>query len=91
MTPEETHAQNEQVQRAYHIVFGSPSGKEVLADLIPFCFGRASAFDANDRVHARNEGRRDVLMRIAEFTNLSLEEIYALRRGPASRGTPTGE
>lgn len=88
MTAEEAHAQNEQLQRAYSIVFGSPDGRVVLADLIPFCFGRKSTFHENDRIHARNDGRRDVLMRIAEFTNLSLEEIYALR-GP--RRTPTGD
>lgn len=79
-TAEEAHAQNEQAQRAYHALFSSPTGKQVLLDLIPFCFGRKSTFDPDDRVHARNEGRRDVLMRIAEFTNLSLEEIYSLRR-----------
>lgn len=82
MTNDEAHALNENLQRAYQVIFSGADGKIVLADLIAFCFGRRSTFDANDRVHARNEGRRDVLMRIEEFTNLSLEEIYALR-GPA--------
>ena len=82
MTQEEAHALNEQIQRAYHMVFGSPDGKVVVADLIAFCFGRKSTFDPDARVHARNEGRREVLMRIGEFTNLTMEEIYALR-GPA--------
>lgn len=82
MTPDEAHAVNEQVQRAYHMVFGSPDGKAVAADLVAFCFGRKSTFDADPRVHAYNEGKRAVLMRIQEFTNLTMEEIYALR-GPA--------
>ena len=82
MTPEEAHAVNEQIQRAYHMVFTSPDGKVVVADLIAYCFGRKSTFDADPRVHARNDGRREVLMRIQEFTSLTLEEIYALR-GPA--------
>ncbi len=83
MTPDEAHALNEQIQRAYHTVFTSEgAGKIVLADLVAYCFGRRSTFDENDRVHAKNEGRREVLMRIQEFTGLTLEEIYALR-GPA--------
>lgn len=79
MTQEEAHAYNEQVQRAYHMVFGSPDGKIVLGDLVAYCFGRKSSFDPDARVHAFNEGRRDVLMRIQEFTTLTLDEIYALR------------
>lgn len=67
------------LQRAYHITFGGPPGQHVLADLIHYCYGRSSEFDPNDRQHAFNSGRRDVLMRIAEFTNLTLEEIYRLR------------
>lgn len=79
MTPDEAHSANEQVQRAYHMVFSSPDGKIVLGDLVAYCFGRKTAFDPDARVHAFNEGRRDVLMRIQEFTTLTLEEIYALR------------
>lgn len=82
MTPEEAHSLNEQIQRAYHMVFGAPDGKVVLADLVAFCFGRKSTFDPDSRVHARNDGKREVLMRIQEFTSLTMEEIYALR-GPA--------
>lgn len=86
MTPDEAHAVNEQIQRAYHMVFGSPDGKIVLADLVGFCFGRRSTFDRDPHVHARNEGQRAVLLRITEFTALTLEEIYALR-GPQVRST----
>lgn len=79
MTQEEAHAQNEQLQRAYQLAFATPDGKRVLLDLIAYCHGRRSTFDPNDRVHAFNDGKRDVLMRIGEFTNLSLDEIYKLR------------
>ncbi len=79
MTAEEIQAQNELVKRAYCVAFGSPDGKRVLMDLIAYCHGRKTTFDPNDRVHAFNDGKREVLMRIAEFTNLSLEEIYQLR------------
>ena len=91
MTPDEAHSANEQVQRAYHMVFGSPDGKVVLADLVAYCFGRRTAFDPDARKHAFNEGRRDVLMRIHEFTNLTLEEIYALRGPALPRAIPERE
>jgi hypothetical protein len=85
VTPDEVRAQNEQVQSAYHAAFTSPTGRIVLADLVAFCFGRQPTFDKDDRVHARNEGRREVLLRIQEFTNLTLEEIYQLRGSRAPR------
>lgn len=80
MTPQEiAHALNENAQRSYQIVFGSPDGRLVLADLIAFCHGRKSEFDPDPRQHAFNSGKRAVLCRITEFMNLTLEEIYALR------------
>lgn len=79
MSDEIVRAQNEGAQRAYQVVFGTPDGRLVLGDLIAYCHGRKSEFDPDDRVHAFNSGKRAVLMRIAEFVNLSLEEIYALR------------
>jgi hypothetical protein len=91
MTPEEAHAVNEQTQRAYHVVFGSPDGKLVMADLTAYCFGRKTTFDPDPRVHARNDGRREVLMRIVEFTSLTLEEIYALRGPALPRAIPETE
>jgi len=88
MTPEDAQAINENVQRAYQVIFSGADGKIVLGDLVAFCFGRKSTFDPDPRVHANNEGRRDVLLRIQEFTNLSLEEIYALRGPALSRAIP---
>lgn len=68
-----------ELQRAYQLTFGSTSGQRVLADLIAYCHGRKSEFDPNERQHAFNSGKRAVLMRIGEFTNLTLEDIYRLR------------
>ncbi len=79
MSPEQADALNDSLQRAYNMVFRSPDGKIVLADLIAHCFGRRTTFDPNGQTHAFNEGRRDVLLRIEQFMELSLEEIYALR------------
>lgn len=70
---------DDRLKSLYHAVFTSPQGKELLADLIPYCHGRRTTFDADPRVHAFKEGQRDVLMRIVELTNLSIEEIYQLR------------
>lgn len=70
---------NDQLQAAYQQTFATPVGRQVLADLVAYCHGRKSTFDANERVHAFKEGQRDVLMRIQEFTCLSIEEIYQLR------------
>jgi len=79
---------DEETQRAYQLLFGSPTGRRVLTDLIHYCHGRRSEFDANDRVHAFRSGQRDVLMRITEFMNLTLEEIYILRAIPRPIAQP---
>jgi hypothetical protein len=71
--------QNENAQRAYRVLFGTPEGRIVLGDLIAYCHGRKTEFDENDRKHAFKSGQRDVLMRICEFMNLTIDEIYALR------------
>lgn len=79
MTAEEAHSHNEQIQSAYHALFFSPGGKRVLSDLIAYCHGRKTTYHPDPREHAFREGQRDVLMRIMEFTNLNLEEVYRLR------------
>lgn len=79
MTRDEIRLRNESIQRAYHVTFASADGKTTLADLIAYCHGRRSTFDSDARVHAFNEGKRDVLCRILEFLNLNIEEIYSLR------------
>lgn len=79
MTSEEADAYNEQLMRAYQFVFAAPDGKIVLADLAAYCGARKSTFDPDARKHAHNAGKRDVFLRIQEFSTLSLDEIYALR------------
>lgn len=73
---------NDELIRAYRLAFGSPAGRQVLADLAPFCRAAATCFDADPRVHAALEGRREVWLRIANFVNLPIEDILqlALRR-----------
>lgn len=74
--------ENEQLRRSYALAFGSPAGQQVLADLAPFCRAAQSCFDADPRIHAVLEGRREVWLRIQNFMRLTDEEILqlALRR-----------
>ena len=68
-------------RRAYQQVFGSPMGQEVLQDLIFFCRGTETTFHEDPRVHAVLEGRREVLIRIAQHMNLSFEKLWAIYDG----------
>lgn len=79
MTPEMIRAQNEEVQRAYQLTFGTPHGRRVLTDLAAYCHARKPTFEADARAHAFKEGQRDVFLRIQEFMSLTIEEIYQLR------------
>jgi hypothetical protein len=76
--------ENEALVRAYHVVFGSPDGQIVLADLAPFCRAAETCFDRDPRIHAALEGRREVWLRIAKFSKLTNEQIMHLiaRRRP---------
>lgn len=62
---------------AYIHVFGMTdnANKLVLADLQRFCRAGVSTFHPDPRVHALLEGRREVVLRIADFINLSIEEL----------------
>jgi hypothetical protein len=73
MPTEDPH--QEQIVRAYRVVFGSPDGQIVLADLVNFCGVAESAFDPNPTVHARNEGKRDVWMHIAFLSSLLPSQV----------------
>ena len=80
MTPDEVRSFNEELNAAYRQTFATPMGKRVLTDLVGYCHGRKTTFDADQRQHAFKEGQRDVFMRICEFINLTPEEIYQLRK-----------
>ncbi len=66
---------------AYKGTFESEYGKIVLQDLAIFCRGTTTTFDKDDRVHALLEGRREVLMRIAQHMNLSFEDLWVMYDG----------
>lgn len=70
MTPE-----NEGIVRAYRVTFGSPSGQEVMQDLMKFCSFRIPI------ENERDEGKRQVFLRIMNFLALTPEQLIAIYSG----------
>jgi hypothetical protein len=68
-------------QQAYRSVFAGPEGKIVLADLVRFCRAQASTFHPDPRASAQLDGRREVFLRIQEHTQLTEDELWALKQG----------
>ena len=77
----ETREFLQQRQSAYRLAFGSPAGQEVLKDLLKFCRARKTTFNADPRVHAALEGRREVWLRIEDHIGLTLDELFELASG----------
>ena len=64
-------------QAAYQALFaGGNDLEEVMNDLKFFCRARDSCFDADPRVHAVLEGRREVYQRIEDHLELSFDELW---------------
>lgn len=53
--------------------------KIVLGDLRRFCRHRKSTFHPNVQMAARLDGRREVALRIDEYTELSVDELVAMK------------
>lgn len=68
-------------QYAFKHTFDGAFGKVVLKDLTKFCRGTQTTYDEDPRTHALLEGRREVLLRIAQYTNLSIDDLWALYDG----------
>lgn len=71
-------ARNDELVRAYQLTFNSPAGQLVLLDLMSFGKFRAPIEDRVD------EGKRQIVLRIMNFTNLSMEQLQAVYRGHIS-------
>jgi hypothetical protein len=78
LTPEEINAKNEELLRAYQLTFNSPAGQQVLLDLIAFGKFRVPIENQTD------EGKRQVILRIMNFSLLSSEQLQAVYRGRIS-------
>ena len=65
---------------AYNQVFNpnTPDGALVLKDLAKFCRAHGSTFNADSRVHAILEGRREVWLRIQNHLNLTEDQLWEL-------------
>lgn len=70
-----------QRQSAYAEIFkdDSPLAKMVLTDLAQFCRAHESTFHADPRIHALQEGRREVFLRIVEYLNLDSRALWELK------------
>ena len=85
------------LQRAYALVFGRTTDERdtavavVLRDLAEVCHAHHSTFDADARVHARLEGRRDVWLRIQELRNIPNEELWGRLRKQVQYQPETAE
>jgi len=67
-------------QRAYRLVFNPDNQftRVVLKDLARFCRASESTFDADPRLHAVKEGRREVFLRIAKHLDLDTKDFLKL-------------
>lgn len=65
---------------AYRRVFDTPGAEVVLGDLATFCRARETTHVPGDsHASALLEGRREVWLRIQEYTQLSTVELWRLR------------
>lgn len=67
-------------QRAYRLVFDPKNQftNVVLKDLARFCRATETTFDADPRLHAVKEGRREVFLRIVKHLDLDTKDFLKL-------------
>jgi hypothetical protein len=71
---------------AFRALFGpnelglfTPEQQIALAELRRFCHADTSCFDADPRVHAHREGRREVWLRVQAFLQLTDLQIAGIK------------
>jgi hypothetical protein len=65
-------------KRDYALTFLTPIGQRVLSDLVRFCNGVQTTYRDDPREHAKQEGRREVLLRIQYHCNLNPTDLFKL-------------
>jgi hypothetical protein len=67
-------------KQAYVTVFdpNSVDAQKVLRDLMRFCRAYETTFHADPRIHAVLEGRREVLLRITNHTNMTPDQLWEI-------------
>jgi len=63
-------------QIVYRHLFAGANSDAVLKDLAVFCRADSSTFNANTHVAAHLDGRREVWLRIQDYLNLTVEELW---------------
>jgi hypothetical protein len=76
---------------AYQLTFAGPHSERVMADLKRFCRAEATCFNADPRIHAVLEGRREVFLRIQEHMNLGLEDLATLYGAVSATANDEGD
>jgi hypothetical protein len=70
---------------AYQQTLKGPLGEVVLKDLARFCRAHESTFNADPRIQANLDGRREVWLRLQHHLKLTPEQLWELYAGqPAS-------
>ena len=70
-----------QLKAAYQMTFSGAHGELVLSDLTKFCHVYSCCFDADARIHAFNEGKRYVYLRIQDFLIMQPEAMAEVAIG----------
>jgi hypothetical protein len=70
---------------AYRMTFNGPLAEVVLKDLARFCRAHESTFNADPRIQANLDGRREVWLRLQHHLQLTPDQLWELYSGqPAS-------
>jgi hypothetical protein len=71
-------------QRAYMLLFKTPAGEAILADLAVFCRANETCVVPGDRDRTYVlEGRREVYLRIRDHLDLAIDQLAAKYTRPA--------
>ena len=65
----------EKLKFAYREIFEGPYGKQVLADLIDFCYISKSTYVPNSDETIRNEGKREVFLYINRMAGINIAKL----------------
>lgn len=91
MTPDQTLAYFSEWKTAYQLAFGK-GDSPAFADLAVFCRERETTIVKGDRdMSLVNEGRRQAILRIRNFLDLTPEQLVALHTRPAQGATSREE
>lgn len=68
-------------KKDFQLTFLSPSGQRVLQDLMPFCRCLETVYHPDEKKMWITVGRQEVMFRILNNLNLSIDQLYLLVSG----------